>query len=97
MTPSELIKQCNEQINIMESINSPKEKADISLLLPGKWGKTNKRRLCKIKGAPIGEIVQDDFGKGLVVMFNAIEVKRFITDQMYKCVRKKERNETKIW
>ena len=76
MTPQEIIKQCDEQIAISG------DKADILLLLPGKWGKTNRRKLCKLKGAPFGEIVCDNFGRGLHVMFNAVEVKRFIYNQM---------------
>lgn len=82
MTPEEIIKHCNKQIDIMKSINFPEEKANISLLLPGRWGKTNKRKLCKLKEAPVGEIVQDNFGKGLLVMFNAVEVKRFLQVQL---------------
>lgn len=77
MTPQEIIQQCDEQIAISG------KKADVLLLIPGKWGKTNKRKMCKIKGAPVGEIVCDNFsGKGLHVMFNAIEVKNFITNRI---------------
>lgn len=72
MKPEDIIKQCDEQIAISG------ESADIMLMLPGKWGKTNKRKLCKIKGAPVGEIVCDNFGRGLHVMFNAMDVKKFI-------------------
>ena len=73
MTPQEIIKRCDEQISISG------KKADIMLMIPGKWGKTNKRKMCKIKGAPTGEIVCDNFGSGLHVMFNAVEIKNFIT------------------
>lgn len=76
MTPQEIIKNCDVQIDISG------EKADVLLLIPGKWGKTNRRKLCKLKGAPVGEIVCDNFGKGLHVMFNAIEVKKFITNHL---------------
>lgn len=71
MTPQEIIKICDTQI-AMSGKN-----ADVMPLIPGKWGKTNKRKICKIKGAPVGEIVCDNFGKGLHVMFNAVEVKNF--------------------
>ena len=71
MTPQQIIKMCDQQIAISG------KKADIMFLLPGKWGKTNKRRFCNIKDAPIGEIVCDNFGKGLHVMFNATEIKKF--------------------
>jgi|LGOV01.1.fsa_nt_gb hypothetical protein len=76
MTLQEIIKKCEEEIA------RSGEKADILLLIPGKWGKTNKRKLFKIKGAPVGEIVCDNFGKGLHVMFNATEVKKFIIKQV---------------
>ena len=76
MAPQEIIKNCDVQIDISG------EKTDVMLLIPGKWGKTNKRKLCKLKGAPVGEIVCDNFGKGLHVMFNATEVKNFITSHL---------------
>lgn len=80
MTFQETIKACDVQINMSG------EKADILLLIPGKWGKTNRHKLCKTKGAPTGEIVCDNFGKGLHVMFNAIEVKRFLDNQLRRKV-----------
>lgn len=76
MTPQEIIKNCDVQIGISGG------KADVLLLIPGKWGKINRRKLCKLKGAPVGEIVCDNFGKGLHVMFNATEVKNFITNYL---------------
>lgn len=54
--------------------------------MPGKWGKRNKRKLCRLKGAPTGEIVCDNFGRGLHVMFNAVEVKNFIKDTIWKLI-----------
>lgn len=72
MTAQEIIKQCDKQIAMLGG------EAGVLLLVPGKWRKTNKRKLCKLEGAPVGEIVCDNFGKGLHVMFNAIEVKSFI-------------------
>ena len=84
MTPEQIIKQCDEQILITKQTSIPAEKADIMLLLPGKWGKSDKRKLCKLKGAPVGEIVCDNFGRGLRVMFNAIEVKKFLLKELEK-------------
>lgn len=84
MTFQEIIKECDIQIGI-----SGKE-ADVMLLIPGKWGKTNKRKLCKLKGAPYGEIVCDDFGRGLHVMFNAIEVKEFIMELLDRGIKQEE-------
>ncbi len=72
MTPSEIISECDKQISFLGN------KANVLLLIPGKWGISSRRQLCKVKGAPFGEIVCDDFGKGLSVMFNAIELRRFI-------------------
>jgi len=80
MTPEEIIKQCDEQMAIGCGTGS------ISLIIPGKWGKTNKRRLCK--GGPIGEIVSDNFdGRGIVVIFDALEVKEFISNQLLQATR----------
>jgi len=46
--------------------------------MPGKWGKTNERRLCK--GGPVGRIVDDNFdGRGIVVIFDAAKVKQFLS------------------
>jgi len=74
MTPEEIIKQCDEQIAIGY------RPASISLIIPGKWGKTNTRRLCP--GGPMGEIVNDNFdGRGIVVIFDALEVKEFLSNQ----------------
>jgi len=71
MTQDDIIKQCDEQISILGDI------AHISLVMPGKWGKTNERRLCK--GGPVGTIVSDNFkGPGIIVLFNAVEVKQFL-------------------
>jgi len=74
MTPEEIIKQCDEQIAIGYG------PASISLIMPGKWGKTNKRRLCP--GGPMGEIVNDNFdGRGITVLFDALEVKKFLSNK----------------
>ena len=74
MTPKEIIEQCDQQIAIGYG------PATISLIMPGKWGKTNKRRL--YKGGPIGEIVNDNFdGRGITVLFDALEVKEFLSNK----------------
>ena len=71
MTKEEIIKKCDEQIAI--DLPSPV----ITLRMPGKWGKTGTRRLCK--GGPVGEIVCDNFDEqGIIVMFDAKEVKKFL-------------------
>lgn len=71
LTKEEIIKKCDEQIAIGCG------PASISLIMPGKWGKTDKRRLCK--GGPLGEIVQDNFdGRGIIVIFDAKEVKEYL-------------------
>ena len=74
MTPETIIKECDQQIAMNYGHPS------ISLIMPGKWGKMNKRRLCK--GGPIGEIVNDNFdGRGITVMFDAVEVKHFLSNR----------------
>lgn len=71
MTPKEIIKQCDEQIAI------GCWGASISLIMPGKWGERDTRRLCP--GGPMGQIVNDNFdGRGITVIFDAIKVKRFL-------------------
>jgi len=78
MTVEEIIKKCNASIALRQSVGMPEENAGITLVLPGKWGKRNTRRLCK--GGPVGEIVRDSFdGREIVVFFNAIEVKQFLS------------------
>jgi len=72
MTLKDITEQCKTQISLIG------DTAVISLIMPGKWGKTNTRRLCK--GGPIGEIVSDNFsGPGIIVLFNAKEVKDFLS------------------
>lgn len=75
MIVEEILRQCDEQISIMGEV------AHISLIMPGKWGMTNERKLCK--GGPIGEIVSDNFnGTGIIVLFDAKEVKEFIKERV---------------
>lgn len=78
MTVEEIIKQCDTQIAMLG------EAASITLIIPGRWGKRSTRRLCK--GGPTGEIVSDNFkGPGIIVMFNAVEVRRFLlSDEIQK-------------
>ena len=64
MNVDELKRICQEQIDLSG------DNASVTLKQPGKWGKTNYRRLLGIKG----EIVQDNFGDGLVVMYPAKEL-----------------------
>lgn len=67
MNKDELKKICQEQIELCEdTISNPQ----VTLKQPGKWGKTNYRKLFGVKG----EIVQDNFGDGLVVMYPAKEL-----------------------
>lgn len=67
MTPQEIIKHCEKQIEIAG------DRATVGFIIPGRWGKTNRRRLWK--GGPVGEIV-NDFGDGTIyVMFSAILVR----------------------
>ena len=61
MIIAELKQLCQEQIDL--GLNEP----SIALKQRGRWGKTNYRKLFNVKG----EIVQDNFGDGLVVMYPA--------------------------
>jgi len=74
MTPEEIIRRCDEQIAISG------ETASVGFRIPGRWGKTNTRRLWK--GGPVGEIV-NDFGDGTIyVMFSAVEVKNAVLKEI---------------
>ena len=77
MSPTELIKKCDRQIEICGD-----DGAQVLLLIPGKWGKRDTRKLVKgDRGAPVGEIVEDNFdGRGLRVMFNAKDVRAYVLD-----------------
>lgn len=61
----ELKKICQQQIYLQVG-NNPQ----VSLKQPGKWGKTNYRWLLGVKG----EIVQDNFGDGMIVLYPAKEL-----------------------
>ena len=64
MDIEELERLCREQIDL--GMDEPQ----ITLKQSGKWGKTNYRKLIGVKG----EIVQDNFGDGLVVIYPAREL-----------------------
>lgn len=70
MTIEEIIRKCDEQIGIVG------EMANVGFVVPGRWGKTNTRRLWP-RGGPVGEIVQDLGDGRIYVMFKAAEVKSF--------------------
>ena len=73
MTPKEIADHCREQIKLAG------EDTTVTLLLPGKWGKSNVKRLCA--GGPVGTIVADDMRPGpqrVVVTFSAREVLTFL-------------------
>lgn len=73
MTKEALLIICQDQIKVLG------DQANVSLLMPGKWGKRSFRRLCP--GGPIGNIVSDNFnGPGIIVLFNAREVKDYLSD-----------------
>lgn len=61
---NELRLLCQEQIDLGG------DEPQIALKQPGKWGKTNYRVLFGVKG----EIVQDNFGEGLIVIYPAKEL-----------------------
>jgi len=67
MDISELKRECQEQIHLSKGIISDPV---ISLKQPGKWGKRNYRKLFGVRG----EIAQDNFGDGLVVLYPAKEL-----------------------
>ena len=64
MNINELKRICQEQIDLSG------DTASVTLKQPGRWGKTNHRKLFGVKG----EIVQDNFGDGLVVIYPAKEL-----------------------
>lgn len=71
MRIEDLAMKCREQ---MARVGN---EALIFLVLPGKWGKTDRKRLCR--GGPWGHINGEDMtGNGVVVSFRAIEVLAFL-------------------
>jgi hypothetical protein len=67
VTPGEL--KALAQKSVDETPNGFEPKID--LIIPGRWGKSNKKRLAK--GSPVGDIVQETQA-GLTVIFNAKEI-----------------------
>lgn len=74
MDPRAMIVHCQKQI----ALTGPD--AECVFMLPGKWGKRDTRRLCP--GGPTGEIVCDNFGQGMAVMFRAAEVVAFLKKEL---------------
>lgn len=73
MTPEEIIKQCDLNIKTVSA------GAKVHLTLPGRWGVTDTRRLCK--GGPVGVIYADIAdGKRILVVFSAAEVKTYLEE-----------------
>ncbi len=73
MNVAELAKHCVNQINLVGG------GAKISLVLPGKWGNSGRKRLCP--GGPWGEINGEAMGErrpSLVVSFGAMDVLAFL-------------------
>lgn len=73
MTPAELAERCVGQINLVGN------GAEVCLVLPGKWGKTDRKRLCP--GGPVGQITGEAVGErkpSLVVFFKAMDVLAFL-------------------
>ena len=64
MNTEELKRICQEQIDL--GMANPQ----IALKQPGRWGKRDYRLLFGVKG----EIVRDNFGDGMVVMYPAKEL-----------------------
>ena len=64
MRIDDLKKVCREQIRL--GMDNPQ----VAIRQPGRWGKTNYRYLFGVKG----EIVQDNFGDGMVVMYPSKEL-----------------------
>lgn len=70
MTLKELATQAIKAINETPKPIEPK----ITLIIPGVWRKSNKRRLCN--GGPVGDIVEETTN-GLTVIFDAVDVLAF--------------------
>lgn len=73
MTPMEMIKHCEKQIELQG------KDAQVGFLVPGKWGKNTTKRLCP--GGPKGEIVSD-MQRGCYCFFNAREVIDFLNKKL---------------
>lgn len=73
MTPQELIKECQKQIDIVG------DNAEKSIIMRGRWGKKDYRTLLGIKG----EIVQER-ERDIVVIFPAKELKEAVERELLK-------------
>ena len=74
MNVTELAAACVRQINLAGN------NARVCLVLPGRWGKRDTRRLCP--GGPIGEITGEAMGESrpsLTVHFGAMDILAFLT------------------
>lgn len=72
MTLEELAVQAIESIN-----ETPKPfEAKLTLIMPGVWRKSNKKRLMPKGKCPIGSIVQET-NNGLTVLFDAVDILAF--------------------
>ncbi len=70
MTPQAIAKQCRDQMALAG------EGTVIVLIVPGKWGRSDRKRLCP--GGPIGHICADAEPGKLVVNFPAKEVLAYL-------------------
>lgn len=72
MTFQELAEQAIKAISETPKPFEPK----ITLIMPGQWRKTNKKRMFPKGKCPVGDIVQET-DAGLTVLFNAVDVLAF--------------------
>jgi len=78
-----IIKMCDKQIALHKNMDI--ENPVITLIMYGKWKDTDEFRLCK--DGPIGKIVSDNFnGPGIIVVFDAVEVKQFFEKFESECI-----------
>lgn len=69
MTLEELAQEAAKAINQ----TPPGFEAKITLIMPGQWGKSNKKRLVSKGKCPVGYIINED-ETGLWVHFDALDV-----------------------
>ena len=53
----------------------------LTLVMPGRWGKRNTKRLCL--GGPVGRIVSDAPAGGIIVSFGVMDLSAFLTAKGY--------------
>ena len=78
MKPEELIKSCQEQIDIVG------DNAEKAIVMRGKYGKRNYRTLCGIKG----EIVWENQNGTITVMFPTKDLMKAIQKELTKQERR---------